>query len=179
MKRSIWLSVSCIAGAWAVACSSTSTGGTQGTSSGGGGHTTTSTPSTSSGSTSSTSGSTSSTSSGGTSSTSSGTTTTGGMVNGCDPAATTETTGDATITFTTGTAPMQYAPACVKIKAGSKVTWNGAFNFHPLTPDDATSPIVYQNTGTTATFTFPSTGAFGYHCDVHPSAMLGAVFVDP
>jgi plastocyanin len=155
-----------------VACSSTGTGSTQGTSSGGGGHTTTtSSMTTSMGSTSSSStGSTSSSSSSGTSS---------GTVNGCDPTATTATAGNATITFPTGAAPGQYSPACVRIKAGSMVTWNGAFNYHPLTPDDAVSPIVYTTTGTTATFTFPSAGAFAYHCDIHPSAMQGAVFVDP
>jgi plastocyanin len=99
----------------------------------------------------------------------------GGMVNGCDPGTTMLTTGDATITFPTTAAPMQYSPNCVKIKAGSKVTWNGDFTMHPLT---GTSPIMDTMIGMSASFTFPSAGTFAFNCQFHPTIMLGAVIVE-
>ena len=41
-------------------------------------------------------------------------------------------------------------------------------------------PITHTTSGTTATFTFPTTGAFGYYCDFHYGfGMYGAVFVVP
>jgi plastocyanin len=58
------------------------------------------------------------------------------------------------------------------------VTWNGTFADHPLTPD-GTGPIVTTSTGTTASFTFATAGSFGFHCAVHPTMMLGAIFVVP
>jgi plastocyanin len=99
----------------------------------------------------------------------------GGMVNGCDPSTTMLTTGDATITFPTTAAPAQYSPNCVKIKAGSKVTWNGDFSMHPLT---GSAPIMDTMTGMSASFTFPTAGTFAFNCQFHPSIMLGAVIVE-
>jgi plastocyanin len=42
---------------------------------------------------------------------------------------------------------------------------------------DPTSPITSTNTGTTAMFTFPDAGTFGYYCNVHQPGMAGVVFV--
>jgi plastocyanin len=112
---------------------------------------------------------------GGSGSGSGGSTGAGGMVNGCDPGATMLTTGDATITFPTTAAPMQYSPACVKIKAGSKVTWNGDFSMHPLT---GSAPIMDTMSGMSASFTFPTAGTFAFNCQFHATIMLGAVIVE-
>ena len=101
-----------------------------------------------------------------------------GVVNGCDPSTTAVSAGDVTITFPTGVAPAQYSPACVTVHEGATVTWSGAFADHPLTPDGS-GPITATSTGTTAAFTFPAAGSFGFHCSLHPTVMLGAVFVVP
>jgi len=107
-------------------------------------------------------------------------------VNGCTVTAAEDHTADATTTITsTGFA---YGPKCIRIKAGSSVVFNSDFVAHPLvggsyanmtkTPDPA-SPIKTQTAGTTATFTFPSAGDFGYYCDAHASfGMIGAIFVE-
>lgn len=80
-----------------------------------------------------------------------------------------------------------YSPPCIKISAGSQVSFSGEFTFHPLRGGevvgmtlmpDANSPITDTNSGTSATFTFPSAGDFGFYCQVHgPFGMAGAVFV--
>jgi plastocyanin len=101
------------------------------------------------------------------------------MVNGCDPTTTAVSAGDVSISFPTTAAPAQYSPACVTVHEGSMVTWNGAFADHPLTPNDTGGPIVATATGTTASFTFATAGSFGFHCALHPTLMLGAVFVVP
>lgn len=100
-------------------------------------------------------------------------------LNGCDEATTTVSPGDVGISFPMTAAPAQYSPACVKIHKGAKVTWNGAFSSHPLTPEGTGNPIFATSAGTTASFTFANEGAFGYHCSFHPTSMLGAVFVVP
>jgi plastocyanin len=82
-----------------------------------------------------------------------------------------------------------YSPACIRIVAGTAVTFSGNFAPHPLragTADggipipDPTSPIQSTDTGTTATFNFPSSGEFGYYCNAHwPDAMYGGILVEP
>lgn len=71
-------------------------------------------------------------------------------------------------------------PACVSIKAGSSVTWNGNFGTHPLAAfnGDMPSPIVTTNAGISYATKFQNTGVYGFHCTLHP-AMLGAVRVMP
>jgi plastocyanin len=175
MNKVSWLAISCLAGVWAVACSSTTSSGTQGTSSGGGSSTSTTTTE---GTTTSNSSTTSNTSTTG-STTTTTSTSSSTMVNGCDPSTTTVSSGNVTITFPMAAAPMQYSPACVKVHMGSTVTWNGSFTNHPLTPDGTGNPIPSTSAGTTpVTVTFPTAGSYGFHCQFHAS-MLGAVFVVP
>ena len=114
----------------------------------------------------------------------------GTMVNGCDSTTAVDKTasGATTVTFS----DLQvYDPACIRIKAGSSVTWSGNFVLHPLEggtvngsakmPDPA-SPIKLT-AGADAgsvTFNFPSAGTFGYYCTLHAAfGMKGAVFVTP
>jgi plastocyanin len=100
------------------------------------------------------------------------------VVNGCDPATTTVSTGDVTVTFPGSGATFLYTPSCIKVHAGATVTWNGDLASHPLEPDGSGNPIVSTSSGTSVTFTFPTDGSFGFHCAFH-STMLGAVFVVP
>ncbi len=101
MNKSVWLFISCLAGAYAVACSSSSgTTGTQSTSSGGGGHTTTTSNASSSGTT--------------TTSTATGT---GGT--------TTTTTSSSTTTTTTGCTAPQVALTVKNYLGWCNVTVNG------------------------------------------------------
>jgi plastocyanin len=80
-----------------------------------------------------------------------------------------------------GQAPAQKVPACMTVKVGQSVTWNGGFTSHPLEPSggDQGSPIGLTTTGTTVSFAFSAPGTFGFHCANHPSVMLGAVRVVP
>lgn len=161
----------------------TGTGGSGGTGAGGTGGSTTA------------SGGTGGTGAGGTATTggSGGTTTTtgtggstGSTVNDCDAATAEDHTADTDTTVQS--MGLAYSPKCIKIKAGSTVTFVSEFSSHPLVGGefvnsmkmpDAMSPIQSTNSGSMATFTFPNAGAFGYYCDFHVgSGMKGAVFVE-
>jgi plastocyanin len=164
------------------ACSSTSNGTT-------GGNTTSSHASTS-GSTGSTTGSGGATASGSssTTATSSGTggstTTTGTTLNNCTEATATDMTTMTAVTIDFGGAALTYVPPCIKVKAGTMVTFSGSFTTHPLVAGtapsgvDAASPIKPTATGSTATFDMTPAGSYGYYCSVHVSeGMEGAIFV--
>jgi plastocyanin len=82
---------------------------------------------------------------------------------------------DQTITFPTSAPAGPYTPSSVTIAAGERVTFNGAFANHPLVWDDGTFPT--QSSGTSSTFTFTQAGTFPFHCQIHPTAMVGSVQV--
>ena len=114
-------------------------------------------------------------------------TSTGTPLNGCTTF--TDLSGSSatrTITFVTPT----YTPNCATISAGQAVMFSGDFVLHPLTPGRAPSrpltdnasatpnPITVTNTGTTASFTFPTAGDYGFFCAVHESlGMYGVIRV--
>jgi plastocyanin len=102
-------------------------------------------------------------------------------LNGCTTFVDDTAAANPTITGPMGVNPVQYAPSCVKIKAGQSVTWKVAFANHPLEQagGDANSPIANANTGTSVTFQFPNAGEFGFECAFHPTIMFGAVLVVP
>jgi plastocyanin len=161
MRQVIWLGlvgVACMAAA--TACS----GGSGGTGTGGDGGSGSPTSSSTTGASSSSGGST--------------------LVNGCDPATAEDHLADAmvTITFPMGVNTI-YTPACVKVKVGTQLVFNGDFASHPLNGGldnmtDASSPIKLTNTGMTATFTLDKAGTFGWFCGFHgPVGMQGAAFV--
>ncbi|HEX7602197.1 MAG TPA: plastocyanin/azurin family copper-binding protein [Polyangiaceae bacterium] len=89
--------------------------------------------------------------------------------------------GTPTITGPSGALPAQYAPNCIKVKAGASVTWNSTFASHPLMPSggDAPNPITLTSTGTTKSFAFPTAGTYGFACQFHSLSMFGAVWVVP
>jgi plastocyanin len=108
------------------------------------------------------------------------------LVNGCDPATATDMTKMNKVTI--GTQGLAYTPPCVRVSAGTDVTWNSNFALHPLVggvvegvmeKPDANSPIKPTSMGMMATFKFPDPGVYGFYCDTHSAAgMMGAVFVE-
>jgi plastocyanin len=108
-------------------------------------------------------------------------------LNGCTLATAVDHTADAITTVTQS--GFAYTPQCIKIKAGKQVKIDANYAGHPLSQGAVVNgtafpemggPIPHTTTGTTATFTFPSAGSFGYYCDFHYGlGMYGAVFVVP
>jgi plastocyanin len=80
---------------------------------------------------------------------------------------------------------ISYMPSCIRIRAGQSVTWNADFVAHPLSSGSPGagaqpgSPITETISGSTKTFTFPAAGVFGFWCEEHGTAMMGAVYVEP
>ncbi len=88
-------------------------------------------------------------------------------------------TASRVIAFPTTPTPAQYSPACITIGVGQTVTWNGDFSSHPLVQFGGDASVWIQDTssGTTAMFSFPVGGTYGFQCSAHPSVMKGAIFV--
>jgi plastocyanin len=93
---------------------------------------------------------------------------------------------DQTITFSGDKYGGVYDPNCLKIKAGTTVTWNVPFVEHPLlgapcnTNTGDQIPVV--STGATASLKFKTVGVYGYKCQFHGGgadthAMKGVVVV--
>jgi plastocyanin len=85
-----------------------------------------------------------------------------------------------------GAAGFAYNPKCLKVSAGTSVTFSGDFSYHPLVPsamrgDPAGNPIVNMSSGTSASFTFPTPGFYAYLCNFHGndvgSGMSGVIWV--
>jgi plastocyanin len=80
---------------------------------------------------------------------------------------------------------ISYTPRCIRIKKGQSVTWDAEFTFHPMTSGSPStgeqpgSPITQTSSGTTVTFNFPDEGVFGFWCEEHGRAMMGAIYVEP
>lgn len=113
----------------------------------------------------------------------------GGMlVNGCDMATAKNETANAAVTIKFGVAGFTYDPPCIRVKKGTKVTFEGAFLSHPLVGGtttagmppvpDPTSPIQPTKSGTSATFTMDTVGIFPYYCEYHIPNMAGVVYVE-
>lgn len=90
--------------------------------------------------------------------------------------------GVRTVTFGAGLGNA-YSPRCMLIAAGQMATFTGMFGTHPLRPgvgSNATAgspnnPITATNTGTTASFTFPTAGDYPYNCSNHDSFGMNGV----
>jgi plastocyanin len=79
-----------------------------------------------------------------------------------------------------------YAPQCLKVPAGTTVTFSGDFATHPLIPsamrgNTTSNPIMATSSGTSAPFTFPNAGFYAYLCMFHGSDdgsfMSGVIWV--
>lgn len=111
----------------------------------------------------------------------------GGMaINGCMQGMAEDHTADANTKVTVGGAGFTYSPACIRIKKGASVTFEGTFASHPTvgglagpppTPDSS-SPIKQTNSGTSVTFNFDTAGNYPYYCEYHLPSMAGVVFVE-
>lgn len=133
--------------------------------------------------------SSSSSSGGATSSSSSSSSSSGGSsaIHGCEQATAKDETASAALTI--NFAGLAYTPKCVRVKAGTVVTFSGDFTMHPLvggevsetgtkTPD-ANSPIVETSAGMSAMFTMSTAGTFPFYCDIHAiTGMTGVIFVE-
>lgn len=109
-------------------------------------------------------------------------------VNGCTLATATDLSaaGTPTVAFGGGLG-FVYSPKCARITVGQAVTFSGAFASHPLRAGVVVGgvpqpqpggPIASTDTGTTATFTFPTAGVFPYYCSFHGGGgMNGVVYV--
>jgi plastocyanin len=92
----------------------------------------------------------------------------------CNAANNYVTAADNTITFG---ASLTYAPNCLKVTAGTAVTFKGTgvatFSDHPLSPSGKRglltgNPItVTQDTIAMKSFTFPTPGFYAYYCMYH------------
>lgn len=91
--------------------------------------------------------------------------------------------------YVTGTSVMfggmvaLYTPPCLRVSAGTTVTFNGGsstFAMHPLMPsglrgDTVGNPIAPTSTGDTSkSFTFTTPGFFAYFCMLHGATDSGA-----
>jgi plastocyanin len=92
-------------------------------------------------------------------------------------------TGPATVSFRVTTDKPGYAPPCLKVRRGSEVMFTAiseSFAVHPLEPrmeGSPDNPITLTTVGTSATFSLPTPGFFPYHCMIHPTAMVGVIWV--
>jgi len=114
------------------------------------------------------------------------------IVNGCDATHATDLRGetDVTVQFGVGFDIFDYAPECIIVTPGTRVTFSGSFQTHPLVggqvvgdtaePDSA-SPFGRTDSGSMRTFELDAPGTYGYYCDAHGVAlhMWGAVIVAP
>jgi plastocyanin len=113
------------------------------------------------------------------------------VVNACDVATATDMTSmpGVTVNFGGGLGN-NFSPKCLKVTAGTVVTFVGNFPGHPLMGGEfkngakvpaGSGPFVpITNSGASKAFTLSSTGTFPYYCDFHVAGgMSGAVFVVP
>lgn len=101
-------------------------------------------------------------------------------VNGCTLADAEDETGSAAVDLEWTLTHQR----CVRVAAGTTVTWTGSFTSHPLkggeSPDiDDASPITAADqTGAAASVTFDTAGDFPYFCNFHFGSMQGVIYVE-
>lgn len=93
---------------------------------------------------------------------------------------------DATAIAFGGALGSTYSPNCVRVRAGSMVTWTGSFSGHPLASGSggtSGSPIPSVTTGSSTSVTFRTAGFYPFYCTRHSSGdgtgMAGVVWVVP
>jgi plastocyanin len=88
-----------------------------------------------------------------------------------------------TVDFGVINAVATYAPKCLKVPAGTSVTFSGDFTAHPLEPSTMRgtltgNPIAsisaLPDGGTSTSFLFSSPGFYAYFCDLHGPSDTGA-----
>lgn len=106
--------------------------------------------------------------------TTTGTTPPGPALNGCTNYVD-KTADAASREITWGFSVSSTPEACMKIKVGQTVTWNGNLGTHPIGTKGGDSPSPITNA---ATAKFDKAGTFGYVCTAHAN-MQGAIVVVP
>jgi plastocyanin len=101
-----------------------------------------------------------------------------GPVNGCTDFTDISDQTNPTLFFGGGLG-LNYSPKCAIIRAGQAVTFSGGFSSHPLAQTSGPeSVITTPDGGTSATFTFNTTGTYGFECLRHAMyGMVGAIQV--
>lgn len=107
---------------------------------------------------------------------------------GCTYDAAMDQTGNATVVITDLLAwDLGHNDFCIKVDAGTIVTWNGNFTAHPLdggvSPNaDPTSPIEIAGSAasgvSTVDVTLTDAGDYPYYCGIHTGIMRGVIYVD-
>jgi plastocyanin len=73
-----------------------------------------------------------------------------------------------------------YAPRCLQLQAGQRVTFSGDFSLHPLRQACGPAAVIDDFGGP---FTFAAAGTYGYYCSTHGNSdgtgMAGAILVVP
>ena len=78
-------------------------------------------------------------------------------------------TAGSTIRFG-GSVGNAYSPACLTVRVGDTVTWEGGFSGHPRSPSTrgtASNPITHVSSGTSQAVQFTRAGFFPYFCEFH------------
>lgn len=109
------------------------------------------------------------------------------VIHGCTLSTSTDLTAESAVTITELSQWIVPHQACVRISAGTEVTWEGNFSVHPLVGGvspmiDEASPITEEgaDSGTgSAAITLESEGTYPYFCDVHEATMQGVIYVEP
>jgi plastocyanin len=91
-------------------------------------------------------------------------------------------TGPTIVNFGLIDGGFNYSPKCLKVSAGTGVTFSGDFSSHPLEPsalrgtltgNPITSTTAVPDGGTTKSFAFPTPGFYAYFCQFHDSSDSG------
>lgn len=107
---------------------------------------------------------------------------------GCTYATALDQTGNADVVISDLIAwDLAHNNVCIRVDAGTNVTWNGNFTNHPLDggvspTENANSPIDIAGAGAvgddTVVVTLTLGGDYPYFCGIHTGLMRGVVYVD-
>jgi plastocyanin len=87
------------------------------------------------------------------------------------------TAATATATNTVTMAGMAFSPSCIKVAAGTAVTFtNNDTTTHDVTANDGAYQSAFLSPGQSYVRTFAAAGTSAYHCSIHAS-MVGTVIV--
>jgi len=71
-----------------------------------------------------------------------------------------------------------FTPSTITVAKGTTVTWRNDDSYiHRIAADDGSFDLGDQLAGSSVTYTFVQSGAYPYHCTVHPF-MKGVVIVE-
>ena len=95
-------------------------------------------------------------------------------INGCTQAAADDMTGQSSVTLDWSN-PHQ---SCIRISAGTTVTFDGDFVSHPMGDGTVDGPSNGPFSGNPDAIVFEGGGAWAYYCTAHGLNMQGVIYVD-